>query len=222
MLELAKRVAERSPPLKSTSAASALAMFNTLSVRALTSSREYIRSAPEAPAQEGARGLGKTNARPLSSEAARPAACVSQARSRNRLRRADDCAERTRSTVAAASAELVSSSGSYVSLRYSRRGCGERAARGAPTPTMPGLGRSWRDVTSAGAGCLREGGSWNGVESGWTDSTAVSATGSAVRPGRRAMNAGSDSSPTDRRRPSTSHRCGSRGGRCRRPAVLVG
>ena len=48
-LELAKRVAERSPPVKSTSAASALAMFNTLSVRALTSSREYIRDVPEAP-----------------------------------------------------------------------------------------------------------------------------------------------------------------------------
>src|SRR3954464_15628267 len=51
MLELAKRVADRSPPLESTSAVSALAMFNTLSVRALTSSREYIRGAPEAPAQ---------------------------------------------------------------------------------------------------------------------------------------------------------------------------
>src|SRR4026208_218846 len=42
MLELAQRVPERSPPLKSTSTASALAMFRTLSVRALISSREYI------------------------------------------------------------------------------------------------------------------------------------------------------------------------------------
>ena len=42
MFELAKRVAERSPPVKSTSTASALAMFITLSVMALTSSREYI------------------------------------------------------------------------------------------------------------------------------------------------------------------------------------
>ena len=42
MFEFANRVAERSPPLKSTSTASALAMFNTLSVRALISSREYI------------------------------------------------------------------------------------------------------------------------------------------------------------------------------------
>src|SRR5262245_29463157 len=42
MFELAKRVADRSPLLNSTSAASALVMFNTLSVSALTSSREYI------------------------------------------------------------------------------------------------------------------------------------------------------------------------------------
>ena len=42
MLELANRVADRSPPLKSTSTASAFAMLITLSVIALTSSREYI------------------------------------------------------------------------------------------------------------------------------------------------------------------------------------
>src|SRR5687767_3045781 len=43
MVEFAKRVAERSPPLNSTSASPALAaMFNTLSVIAFTSSREYI------------------------------------------------------------------------------------------------------------------------------------------------------------------------------------
>ena len=42
MVELAQRVPERSPPVKSTSTASALAMFRTLSVRALTSSREYM------------------------------------------------------------------------------------------------------------------------------------------------------------------------------------
>src|SRR4051812_32927538 len=63
MLELAKRVADRSPPLKSTSAASALAMFNTLSVRALTSSREYIRDAPEAPARGERGGIRKTSER---------------------------------------------------------------------------------------------------------------------------------------------------------------
>src|SRR5690242_21368946 len=42
MVELAQRVPERSPPLNSTSTASALAMFRTLSVSALISSREYI------------------------------------------------------------------------------------------------------------------------------------------------------------------------------------
>src|SRR5262245_28494504 len=42
IVELANRVAERSPPLKSTSTASALAMSMTLSVMAFTSSREYI------------------------------------------------------------------------------------------------------------------------------------------------------------------------------------
>ena len=42
MLEFANRVAERSPPLNSTSTASAFAMLITLSVIALTSSREYI------------------------------------------------------------------------------------------------------------------------------------------------------------------------------------
>ena len=43
MVEFANRVAERSPPLKSTSAPVALAaMLSTLSVMALTSSREYI------------------------------------------------------------------------------------------------------------------------------------------------------------------------------------
>src|SRR5687767_401453 len=42
MFEFAKRVAERSPPLKSTSTASAFAMLRILSVSALTSSREYI------------------------------------------------------------------------------------------------------------------------------------------------------------------------------------
>ena len=42
IVELAKRVADRSPPEKSTSAASAPAMFRTLSVMALTSSREYM------------------------------------------------------------------------------------------------------------------------------------------------------------------------------------
>ena len=40
MFELANRVADRSPPLNSTSTASAFAMFITLSVMALTSSRE--------------------------------------------------------------------------------------------------------------------------------------------------------------------------------------
>jgi hypothetical protein len=42
MFEFANRVAERSPPLKSTSMASALAMFITLSVMAFTSSLEYM------------------------------------------------------------------------------------------------------------------------------------------------------------------------------------
>src|SRR3954463_12125389 len=42
MVELAQRVPARSPPLKSTSTASAFAMFRTLSVRAFTSSREYM------------------------------------------------------------------------------------------------------------------------------------------------------------------------------------
>src|SRR5829696_3623491 len=42
IVEFANRVADRSPPLKSTSTASALAMLMTLSVIALTSSREYI------------------------------------------------------------------------------------------------------------------------------------------------------------------------------------
>src|SRR5688500_8857916 len=42
MLEFAKRVAERSPPLNSTSTASALVMSITLLVIAFTSSREYI------------------------------------------------------------------------------------------------------------------------------------------------------------------------------------
>ena len=41
MLELANRVAERSPPAKSTFTASALHMLSTLSVIALTSSLEY-------------------------------------------------------------------------------------------------------------------------------------------------------------------------------------
>src|SRR5436190_5053258 len=42
MDELAHRVADRSPPSKLTSTASAFAMFSTLSVSALISSREYI------------------------------------------------------------------------------------------------------------------------------------------------------------------------------------
>src|SRR4051812_13130735 len=42
IVELAKRVAERSPPEKSTSTASAFAMSINLSVIAFTSSREYI------------------------------------------------------------------------------------------------------------------------------------------------------------------------------------
>src|SRR5260221_3778640 len=42
MEELAQRVADRSPPSKLTSTASAWAMFRTLSVSALISSREYI------------------------------------------------------------------------------------------------------------------------------------------------------------------------------------
>src|SRR5918995_4196739 len=42
MFELAKRVAERSPPVNSTSTASAFAMSSALSVIALTSSREYM------------------------------------------------------------------------------------------------------------------------------------------------------------------------------------
>src|SRR5829696_8163386 len=42
MVELAHRVPERSPPLKTTSTASPLAIFRTLSVSALTSSREYM------------------------------------------------------------------------------------------------------------------------------------------------------------------------------------
>src|SRR5919109_4579403 len=42
MLEFAYRVADRSPPVKSTSMASAFAMSITLSVMAFTSSREYI------------------------------------------------------------------------------------------------------------------------------------------------------------------------------------
>jgi hypothetical protein len=40
MLELANRVADRSPPEKRTSTASAFAMFSTLSVICLTWSRE--------------------------------------------------------------------------------------------------------------------------------------------------------------------------------------
>src|SRR5712672_4156318 len=40
--ELAQRVADRSPPSKFTSTASAFAMLRTLSVSALISSREYI------------------------------------------------------------------------------------------------------------------------------------------------------------------------------------
>src|SRR5262249_3012416 len=42
MEELAHRVADRSPPSNDTSTASAFVMFNTLSVSALISSREYI------------------------------------------------------------------------------------------------------------------------------------------------------------------------------------
>ena len=42
IVELAKRVADRSPPEKSTSTPSALAMLMSLSLIALTSSREYI------------------------------------------------------------------------------------------------------------------------------------------------------------------------------------
>src|SRR4051812_48600254 len=42
MDELAQRVADRSPPSKLTSTASALVMLRTLSVSALISSREYI------------------------------------------------------------------------------------------------------------------------------------------------------------------------------------
>ena len=55
MVEFANRVAERSPPVKSTSARVAFeAMLRTLSVMALTSSREYIVNAlpldgPERP-----------------------------------------------------------------------------------------------------------------------------------------------------------------------------
>ena len=54
MFEFAKRVADRSPPLNSTSTTSAFAMFITLSVMAFTSSFEYMcldvcgkRSAPD-------------------------------------------------------------------------------------------------------------------------------------------------------------------------------
>ena len=50
MVELAQRVADRSPPVKSTSTASALAMLMILSVMALTSSREYILECPNWPA----------------------------------------------------------------------------------------------------------------------------------------------------------------------------
>jgi hypothetical protein len=46
MFELANLVADRSPPLNSTSTASAVAMFKTLSVIALISSREYMFRAP--------------------------------------------------------------------------------------------------------------------------------------------------------------------------------
>jgi hypothetical protein len=42
MFELAKRVADRSPPLNSTSTPATFAMLITLSVIAFTSSREYI------------------------------------------------------------------------------------------------------------------------------------------------------------------------------------
>src|SRR5262245_42331868 len=45
--ELAQRVPERSPPLTVTSTASALAMLITLSVMALTCSREYMRASVE-------------------------------------------------------------------------------------------------------------------------------------------------------------------------------
>ena len=52
MVELAHRVPERSPPVRSTSTASALAMLKTLSVMALTSSREYIGSGSAAQRED--------------------------------------------------------------------------------------------------------------------------------------------------------------------------
>src|SRR5688572_24480865 len=52
MFELANRVADRSPPLNSTSTSSAFAMSITLSVIAFTSSREYI----EARGSKGSKG----------------------------------------------------------------------------------------------------------------------------------------------------------------------
>src|SRR4029453_2877473 len=57
MFEFANRIADRSPPLNSTSTASPFAMFNTLSVRALISSREYI--APKRILGQGRRSRGE-------------------------------------------------------------------------------------------------------------------------------------------------------------------
>ena len=56
IVELANRVAERSPPLNSTSTASALAMFMILSAIALTSSREYIGAEATTARDETPRG----------------------------------------------------------------------------------------------------------------------------------------------------------------------
>src|SRR5687768_9176879 len=69
MFEFANRVAERSPPLKFTSTASAFAMSMTLSESALTSSREYIEARLEslrgasAPRQKATTALEPGQAR---------------------------------------------------------------------------------------------------------------------------------------------------------------
>src|SRR5471030_3007732 len=72
--ELAHRVADRSPPSKFTSTASALVMFRTLSVSALISSREYIMVPPVYQ-----RGRAYEELRPVASDAL-PSQCSTSGR----------------------------------------------------------------------------------------------------------------------------------------------
>src|SRR3954469_5175841 len=60
MDELAQRVADRSPPSKFTSTASALVMLRTLSVSALISSREYIMVCQSIKEARGMKSSGLT------------------------------------------------------------------------------------------------------------------------------------------------------------------